>query len=975
MIPELVFYIYPSDDIDDTFRVTLDGDSATKARLPQSLWQRFIKNQRNIPPEDYLPFGEELFRALFATKGRRTKLNTLLENQAPFAIRLGSESHFLHDLPWELLWRPGDKKPLFLNPDVSLIRSLPESRPFIAAPAQPPYKLLIILSLPVPTYEKAPINPLSEVEKLKQALEPWLSRNLLQIEITVKANKIDLTALFAQKKFNIIHFIGHGGPGGRLVMEESPATHPEPYRFETLMQGEEAASIFKQGQPQAVILNACYTASSDSWPLGFSPGLAQSLHTAGIPLVVANQSSVEDQKAIELTRHLYGGLLGTPEKEDKNTPLSHLLSKARLYLGEEFWRPVAFIGQGLNREDLFTAPLERDISKAKILRRLLGLTERTPFYIYRFRPLREIIHKLIQEDKKVVVLHGLGGVGKSFLADYAADFLSFEFQHVLALDMRELTQGGNLTSKVATTLATEGIIESTKASEIGQLGPQAFWEELNEAMKKVPWLLVLDNFEVFQEKDDISRAGFVTDEFLREFLKVVQSARLSGRVVLTTRLVPYLDVAARLPLETVEVGPYDQGERDILIDQVHRQNPEKKRALEDFADEVGWHPLALGLWLDNAMEAKRIIKRRELKDVLEFYKDFFRAYKEEIKALLFFKEPISKEILTKIFEDEPDAEELFVKKLGIFEFFGQGEDAYYHLFPVLRLYFEHLLSENETPFIKDLLEKLKDLKPKGPLDALNLANLFEKAQGVIDAQDKKNEIESNLLDLYSNLADFFEERSQLNKAEVFYKKAIKIREEKLGKNHTDTATSYNNLAGLYRSMGRYEDAETLYKKAIKIREEKLGKNHTDTATSYNNLAGLYEDMGRYEDAETLYKKAIKIREEKLPDYHPYYFGTALALCMVSKKLGNRESFSETVCKAVTKLRHLEFQINTFKQDGRDVTTLYKRFINYAPKFIALMDEDELEALSESCQEDLRLLKGKVPIPEILMDELKRQLDL
>ena len=52
-------------------------------------------------------------------------------------------------------------------------------------------------------------------------------------------------------------------------------------------------------------------------------------------------------------------------------------------------------------------------------------------------------------------------------------------------------------------------------------------------------------------------------------------------------------------------------------------------------------------------------------------------------------------------------------------------------------------------------------------------------------------------------------------------------------------------------MGRYVKAEPLYQRSLKMRESKLGPDHSDVASSLNNLADLYEDMGQYAKAEPL----------------------------------------------------------------------------------------------------------------------------
>jgi tetratricopeptide (TPR) repeat protein len=95
-----------------------------------------------------------------------------------------------------------------------------------------------------------------------------------------------------------------------------------------------------------------------------------------------------------------------------------------------------------------------------------------------------------------------------------------------------------------------------------------------------------------------------------------------------------------------------------------------------------------------------------------------------------------------------------------------------------------------------------------------------------------------------------------------------IREQQLGTDHPDVATSLNNLAMLYNSQGRYGDAEPLFVRSLSIWEQQLGPDHPDVATSFNNLATLYRSQGRYEEAEPLLLRSVRILQAQLPADHP-----------------------------------------------------------------------------------------------------------
>ncbi|MEM6451998.1 MAG: tetratricopeptide repeat-containing protein [Cyanobacteria bacterium P01_D01_bin.105] len=112
------------------------------------------------------------------------------------------------------------------------------------------------------------------------------------------------------------------------------------------------------------------------------------------------------------------------------------------------------------------------------------------------------------------------------------------------------------------------------------------------------------------------------------------------------------------------------------------------------------------------------------------------------------------------------------------------------------------------------------------------------------------------------LALFYENLNQWPEAEQWCRKALDISRNELGSQHPDTATSLNNLASLYSTMGRYADAETLLIESLKIRENQLGDSHPYTIDSLETLGTLYYSQGRYKEAESVCIRALKIRERE-----------------------------------------------------------------------------------------------------------------
>ena len=68
-------------------------------------------------------------------------------------------------------------------------------------------------------------------------------------------------------------------------------------------------------------------------------------------------------------------------------------------------------------------------------------------------------------------------------------------------------------------------------------------------------------------------------------------------------------------------------------------------------------------------------------------------------------------------------------------------------------------------------------------------------------------------------------------------------EQQLGPEHLYTAESLYNLARLFASQGRHAEAEPLFRRALTIREEKLGPEHPDTIATREHYADLCQNIG------------------------------------------------------------------------------------------------------------------------------------
>ncbi|RTL40216.1 MAG: tetratricopeptide repeat protein [Candidatus Melainabacteria bacterium] len=68
----------------------------------------------------------------------------------------------------------------------------------------------------------------------------------------------------------------------------------------------------------------------------------------------------------------------------------------------------------------------------------------------------------------------------------------------------------------------------------------------------------------------------------------------------------------------------------------------------------------------------------------------------------------------------------------------------------------------------------------------------------------------------------------------------------------------NTLASVLFQQGKYTECEPLLERSLKLRRDKLGAEHVDTADTLRDYAKLLRKLGRNADAELMYAQAKAI---------------------------------------------------------------------------------------------------------------------
>ncbi|KAH7119384.1 hypothetical protein B0J13DRAFT_532484 [Dactylonectria estremocensis] len=107
----------------------------------------------------------------------------------------------------------------------------------------------------------------------------------------------------------------------------------------------------------------------------------------------------------------------------------------------------------------------------------------------------------------------------------------------------------------------------------------------------------------------------------------------------------------------------------------------------------------------------------------------------------------------------------------------------------------------------------------------------------------------------------YSDQGKFKEAEEMYERALEGKEKALGPHHTSTLMTVNNLGNLYSDQGKFKEAEEMYERALEGKEKALGLHHTSTLDTVNNLGNLYNSQGKFKEAEEMYERALEGKEK------------------------------------------------------------------------------------------------------------------
>ena len=171
------------------------------------------------------------------------------------------------------------------------------------------------------------------------------------------------------------------------------------------------------------------------------------------------------------------------------------------------------------------------------------------------------------------------------------------------------------------------------------------------------------------------------------------------------------------------------------------------------------------------------------------------------------------------------------------------------------------------------------------------------------------------------------------KAQNLYTIALKIRKNVLDENDIHLGISINNEASMYEHNGDYKQALKLYLESLKIRESYFAIYPDKVAIGYNNVGRMYAKVNNYDKALYYLTESLNIRKEIFGEKDEF---TARAYNVlgsffqdISVEISKKAEYQKMLNKAFEFLnKSLNIRIEILSDNHPDIANSYSNIANY-----------------------------------------------
>src|SRR5581483_10590204 len=104
-------------------------------------------------------------------------------------------------------------------------------------------------------------------------------------------------------------------------------------------------------------------------------------------------------------------------------------------------------------------------------------------------------------------------------------------------------------------------------------------------------------------------------------------------------------------------------------------------------------------------------------------------------------------------------------------------------------------------------------------------------------------------ELFYHAGRWQHEHAQYQEAELFYQRALSMKEQKNDQTHLGLTKILDSLAWLYLDQGAHQRAASLFQRALTIKRQSLGPEHPEIAITLHALGRLHHAQEEFLQAE------------------------------------------------------------------------------------------------------------------------------
>ena len=208
---------------------------------------------------------------------------------------------------------------------------------------------------------------------------------------------------------------------------------------------------------------------------------------------------------------------------------------------------------------------------------------------------------------------------------------------------------------------------------------------------------------------------------------------------------------------------------------------------------------------------------------------------------------------------------------------------------------EHVISDKAKIYLYTCLSAYVETTIPKPKDILLYIEKAMELEKTTKIEDRKKFI------VYKQYGQALELNSRYEDAHKSYNMALEFVEE----DSIEMANIYSSIGGVYHSQENYKDALVYYQKDLNITLQTRGENHPDTATTYNNIGLVYGNQKKYKQALDFFQKSLDIKLETIGVNHPDTATTYYNIGLTHKYLKECKRAKESLQKALDIILNLE----------------------------------------------------------------------